>query len=69
MFQGLGAAFDLQKWEPMGIKRPKGQIRQLQLLELTAGAVFHDGLDYLAPIRSRLAWYPDAVWRAIMAAQ
>lgn len=40
-----------------------------QLLELTAGAVFHDGLHYLAPMRTRLAWYPDAVWRAIMAAQ
>ncbi len=42
---------------------------QQELLELTAGAVFHDGLGYLAPLRERLTWYPDDVWRAMLAAQ
>lgn len=39
------------------------------LRELTAGAVFHDGLGLLALLRERLVWYPDAVWRAMLAAQ
>jgi hypothetical protein len=37
--------------------------------EVTAGAVFHDGLDVLAPIRHRLDWYPDDVWRYVLACQ
>ncbi|HWC83819.1 MAG TPA: DUF4037 domain-containing protein [Pseudonocardiaceae bacterium] len=39
------------------------------LAELTAGAVFHDGLGRLVPIRDRLAWYPDDVWRYVLACQ
>jgi hypothetical protein len=39
------------------------------LAEVTAGAVFHDGLDELAPARSRLTWYPDQVWRYVLACQ
>lgn len=39
------------------------------LLEVTAGAVFHDGLGELAPIRAALAWYPDDVWRYLLACQ
>jgi hypothetical protein len=39
------------------------------LLEVTAGAVFHDGLGQLEPIRTTLAWYPDDVWRYLLAAQ
>lgn len=42
---------------------------QQELLELTAGEVFHDGLGYLEPVRVALAWYPDDVWRAMLAAQ
>lgn len=42
---------------------------QQELLELTAGAIFHDGLGYLEPMRAALAWYPDDVWRAMLAAQ
>ena len=38
------------------------------LAELTAGAVFHDDLS-LAPIRQRLRWYPDDVWRYVLACQ
>jgi hypothetical protein len=39
------------------------------LLEVTAGAVFHDGLGELEPIRAALAWYPDDVWRYVLACQ
>ncbi|MFI5835583.1 DUF4037 domain-containing protein [Micromonospora sp. NPDC051300] len=40
-----------------------------RLAELTGGAVFHDGLNgALADVRARLAWYPDDVWRHVLAA-
>ncbi|MGC5020181.1 DUF4037 domain-containing protein [Micromonospora sp. DT47] len=40
-----------------------------RLAELTGGAVFHDGLDgALAAARARLSWYPDDVWRYVLAA-
>lgn len=39
------------------------------LAEITSGAVFHDGLSRLRPIRQRLAWYPDDVWRYVLACQ
>ncbi|MCI4066965.1 DUF4037 domain-containing protein [Micromonospora sp. R77] len=40
-----------------------------RLAELTGGAVFHDGLDgALHTVRARLAWYPDDVWRHVLAA-
>jgi hypothetical protein len=39
------------------------------LLEVTAGAVFHDGLGELAPVRAALSWYPDDVWRYVLACQ
>jgi hypothetical protein len=42
---------------------------QQQLLEVTRGAVFHDGFGVLTAARERLAWYPEAVWRALLAAQ
>ncbi|RLK60336.1 DUF4037 domain-containing protein [Actinokineospora cianjurensis] len=37
--------------------------------EITAGAVFHDGLDVLHPLRAAIAWYPDDVWRYVLACQ
>jgi hypothetical protein len=40
-----------------------------RLLEVTAGAVFHDGLGRLERIRAALAWYPDDVWRYLLAGQ
>jgi hypothetical protein len=40
-----------------------------KLLELTAGAVFHDGLGTLEPIRARYAYYPHDVWLYRLAAQ
>lgn len=39
------------------------------LLEVTAGAVFHDGLGTLTAARQELAYYPDDVWLYLLAAQ
>ncbi|WP_432851626.1 DUF4037 domain-containing protein [Amycolatopsis sp. CA-161197] len=39
------------------------------LAELTGGAVFHDGLGRLGALRATLAWYPDDVWREVLAGQ
>jgi hypothetical protein len=35
---------------------------------LTAGAVFHDPAGVLARRRATLRWYPDDVWRYVLAA-
>jgi hypothetical protein len=40
-----------------------------KLLELTAGAVYHDGLGQLASMRERLAYYPHDIWLYRLAAQ
>lgn len=40
-----------------------------RLAEATGGAVFHDGPGELTQLRSRLRWYPDDVWRYVLAAQ
>ncbi len=42
---------------------------QQALLEVTRGAVFHDGFGMLTAARQRLAWYPDEIWRTLLAAQ
>lgn len=42
---------------------------QQALLELTAGAVFHDAVGELAAAREALAWYPDQVWLWLLACQ
>jgi hypothetical protein len=42
---------------------------QQLLLEITRGAVFHDGLGELEPLRAALAWYPDDVWLWLIACQ
>jgi Domain of unknown function (DUF4037) len=39
------------------------------LLEETAGAVFQDEPGVLGAARAALAWYPDPVWRYLLAAQ
>lgn len=39
------------------------------LAELTGGAIFHDGLGDLGRVRRRLAWYPDDLWRYLLACQ
>ena len=42
---------------------------QQSLLELTAGAVFHDPRGELASMREELAWYPDDIWLWLLACQ
>jgi hypothetical protein len=37
--------------------------------EVTGGKVFHDGLGELAAARSALDWYPDDIWRYVLACQ
>ncbi len=39
------------------------------LATIVKGTVFHDGLDVLRPMQERLGWYPDDVWRYVLAAQ
>jgi uncharacterized protein DUF4037 len=40
-----------------------------RLAEVVGGAVFHDGLAELGLLRQRLRWYPDDVWRFVLAGQ
>ncbi|GAP49431.1 DUF4037 domain-containing protein [Streptomyces azureus] len=40
-----------------------------RLAEVTAGAVFHDGLGRLAPARTALRWYPHGIWLYVLACQ
>lgn len=42
---------------------------QQSLLSVTAGAVYHDGLGELGPVRQALAWYPRDLWLWQLAAQ
>lgn len=39
------------------------------LAEVTCGEVFHDGLGELGRARQALRWYPDDVWRYVLACQ
>ena len=39
------------------------------LAQVTGGAVFHDGLGALEPVRESLRWYPPDVWRYVLACQ
>ncbi|MGW5681934.1 DUF4037 domain-containing protein [Nonomuraea sp. NPDC003754] len=56
---------------------PRGRVSTLDwlsapwqaLAEVTRGEVFHDGLGELAAVRQALAWYPDDVWRYVLACQ
>lgn len=40
-----------------------------RLAEVVGGAVFSDGLAELGLLRQRLRWYPDDVWRFVLAGQ
>jgi len=40
-----------------------------RLAEFTGGAVFHDDLGGLTAARRALRWYPDDVWRYVLAVQ
>jgi Domain of unknown function (DUF4037) len=42
---------------------------QQSLASVTAGAVYHDGLGELEPVRQALAWYPPDLWLWQLAAQ
>ncbi|MFF9080364.1 DUF4037 domain-containing protein [Streptomyces rubiginosohelvolus] len=42
---------------------------QQKLAEVTGGAVFHDGVGALTRARRELAWYPEQVWRYLLACQ
>jgi hypothetical protein len=42
---------------------------QQRLLDITAGAVYCDGLGTLLPLRERLAYYPHDIWLYLLAAQ
>ncbi len=37
--------------------------------EVTGGAVFHDGLGELAPLRTALRWYPHDLWLHVLSCQ
>ncbi len=38
------------------------------ILEVSAGAVFHDSAGQLGVLREALRWYPDDIWRYVLAA-
>ncbi|HEX5541862.1 MAG TPA: DUF4037 domain-containing protein [Micromonospora sp.] len=40
-----------------------------RLAEVTGGAIFHDGIGDLTALRDRLHWYPDDMWRYLLASQ
>jgi hypothetical protein len=42
---------------------------QQSLLEMTSGRIFRDDIGAVTRVRSALEWYPDDVWRYLMAAQ
>ncbi|MBA4862793.1 DUF4037 domain-containing protein [Streptomyces sp. PSKA54] len=42
---------------------------QQKLAEVTSGAVYHDEPGTLTAARRRLEWYPDQVWRYLLACQ
>lgn len=44
-------------------------IPEQRLLELTAGAVYHDGLGTLEPARAYFRYYPQQLWLHLLAAQ
>ena len=44
-------------------------VPQQLLLEATAGRVLHDGDGELTAVREALSWYPDDVWRWLLACQ
>jgi hypothetical protein len=37
--------------------------------ETVGGAVFHDGLANVEPLRTSLTWFPEDVWRFVLASQ
>jgi len=62
--QYIGTTLDeeLTVWDWLTIPGQK-------LRTLVAGAVYHDGLDVLEPMRQKLAYYPQDVWLYLLSAQ
>lgn len=54
--------------EPLGITDWLSLTGQ-SVLEVTAGGVFADDAGAFAAIRNRFDWYPDDVWRYVLAAE
>jgi hypothetical protein len=44
-------------------------VPEQKLRTLVAGAVYHDGLNVLQPMRRKLAYYPRDVWLCLLSAQ
>jgi len=44
-------------------------VPEQRLKTLVAGAVYHDGLNVLGPMRRKLAYYPHDVWLYLLSAQ
>ncbi|MEN3611828.1 DUF4037 domain-containing protein [Plantactinospora sp. ZYX-F-223] len=68
----LGAWCDAQLgFDPrLGVRAFDWLATPAQLLaEVTGGAVFHDDLGELTALRERLRWYPEDVWRYLLACQ
>ncbi|MFF5549396.1 DUF4037 domain-containing protein [Streptomyces olivaceoviridis] len=73
------AVHDVDGWltEQLGVSSAGAELTtrewlavpQQRLAETTGGAVFHDGLGTLTNVRRRLTWYPDQVWRYLLACQ
>jgi hypothetical protein len=60
----------------MGVADPEAMTRldwlvtpQQKLRTLSQGAVFHDGLGVLGRMQTVLSWYPEELWRVLLAAQ
>jgi hypothetical protein len=62
--QILNVEFD-QPWQPADWLT----FTEQHLLSLTRGAVFHDGLGQLEPLRAKLRYYPHDIWLYLLAAQ
>jgi hypothetical protein len=54
--------------EPIALESWLATPQQI-LLEATAGATFHDPHGDLGRMREALAWYPDDIWRWLLACQ
>ncbi|MFF8768590.1 DUF4037 domain-containing protein [Kitasatospora sp. NPDC015120] len=71
------AVHDLTGWLTDRLGGPLGDLGpaewlgfpQQRLAEVTGGAVLHDGTGELTAVRAALAWYPDQVWRHLLACQ